>query len=105
MIFGKERDKGIVLDGLNLKVVKLGENGVTEKDILVHDAHSDNIGIHSQLVNMRYPDFPVALGVIRDVEAKTYETEVHRQVADVAQKAKIKNMEQLLHSGATWSVK
>ena len=105
MIFGKDNDKGIVLDGLNLKVVKLGENGITEKDLLVHDAHSDNIGIHSQLVNMKYPDFPVALGVIRDVEAKTYETELHRQLGQVAEKSRIKCMDELLHSGATWTVK
>ena len=38
MIFGKERDKGLVLNGLKLEVVTIGENGVTESDILVHDA-------------------------------------------------------------------
>ena len=38
MIFGKNRDKGIRVKGLGLEVVKLGENGVTEKDLLVHDA-------------------------------------------------------------------
>ena len=38
MIFGKENDKGLILEGLKLKVVNLGENGITEKNILVHDA-------------------------------------------------------------------
>ena len=36
MIFGKERDKGIRLNGLRPEVVKLGD-GVTETDLLVHD--------------------------------------------------------------------
>lgn len=104
MIFGKNKDKGIMLDGQKLKVVNLGENGITEKDLLVHDAHSNNIGIHSQLVDMKYPDFPVALGVIRDVEDRTYEAGVHEQVDEVKAKAKIKCVNDLLHSGATWTV-
>ena len=67
MIFGKGNDKGLILDGLKLKVVKLGENGITEKDILVHDAHEPNPGIHYMLANMKYPEYPVALGVLRAV--------------------------------------
>ena len=63
MIFGKNRDKGIMLDGMGLRVVTIGENGITEDDILVHDAHSENVGIHMMLADMKYPDFPVALGV------------------------------------------
>ena len=54
MIFGKNRDKGIMLDGLNLKVVKLGENGISEKDLLVHDSKADNFGIHSMLVILSF---------------------------------------------------
>ena len=40
MIFGKERDKGIRLNGLHPEVVTIGEDGVTEDDLLVHDAHA-----------------------------------------------------------------
>lgn len=105
MIFGKNRDKGIMLDGLKLKVVTLGENGITEKNLLVHDAHSDNIGIHSMLVDMKYPEYPVAMGIIRDVADKTYDDNVRDQVIEVQEKAKIKTVDQLLNSGATWTVK
>lgn len=105
MIFGENKDKGLILDGLKLKVVKIGENGITEKDILVHDAHTDNIGIHSMLVDMKYPEYPVALGVIRAVSDKTYDDNVRDQVIDVMEKSKIKTIDQLLHSGATWEVK
>ena len=73
MIFGANKDKGLVLNGLKLEVATIGENGITEKDILVHDAHTDNIGIHSMLVDMKYPEYPVALGVIRAVKDKTYD--------------------------------
>ena len=105
MIFGKNRDKGLVLDGMGLKVVTIGENGVTENDILVHDAHTKSIGIHTMLADMKGPDFPVALGVIRDVEAPTYDAGVENQVADVTRKSNIKCMDDLLHSGSTWEVK
>ena len=104
MIFGANRDKGLILENMKLKVVKIGENGVTEKDILVHDAHTDNIGLHSMLVDMKYPDYPVALGVIRDVEDMTYDDRVRDQVAEVKEKAKIKCVDDLLNSGATWTV-
>ena len=105
MIFGKNRDKGLILDGLKLKVVKIGENGITRADILVHNAHEPNPGIHMMLVNMKAPDMPVALGVIRAVKDHTYDDQVRDQLIEVRMRAKIFNMDQLLHSGETWEVK
>ena len=104
MIFGKDRDKGLALDGLKLKVVTLGENGVTEKDILLPDAKEANPGIHMMLVNMQAPDYPVALGVIRAVSDKTYDDNVRDQVLEVQNKATIRNVTDLLHSGSTWTI-
>ena len=105
MIFGKNRDKGLVLDGLKLKVVTIGEKGITEDDILTHDAHSDNIGIHMMLADMKYPEYPVALGVIRDVNDITYDAAVRMQVEQVTEKSKIHCVDDLLHSGSIWEVK
>lgn len=106
MIFGAARDKGLILDeNHKLKVVKIGENGITEKDILVHDAHTQSMGIHSMLIDMKYPDYPVALGVIRDVKDMTYDDNVRDQLLEVKAKSSIHNMDELLHSGATWEVK
>ncbi len=105
MIFGKGRNKGIMLDGWKLKVVTIGEDGVTEDDILTHDSHSDNLGLQTMLAEMRWPEFPVALGVIRQVPAQTYEDEVARQVEEVSAKARIHDMDSLLVSGSTWEQK
>ncbi|PKP41862.1 MAG: 2-oxoacid:ferredoxin oxidoreductase subunit beta [Bacteroidetes bacterium HGW-Bacteroidetes-10] len=105
MIFGKERDKGLVLDGIKLKVVKIGENGITEKDILVHDAKEENPGLHSMLIDMKFPEYPVALGVIRAVKDSTYDDNVRDQLTEVRSKSTIKTMDDLLKSGATWEVK
>ncbi len=104
MIFGKNNDKGLILEGLKLKVVCLGENNITEKDILVHDSGESNPGIHYMLANMRYPYYPVALGVIRAVEGHTYETDVEGQISNVRETAKIRCMDDLLTSGSTWIV-
>jgi len=104
MVFGKNRDKGLVLSGLSLKVVTIGQGGFTMDDILVHDAYNPNPGIHMMLANMEYPDYPVALGVIRNVKDSTYDDNVRDQVLEVMKTAKIKSVDDLLNSGDTWEV-
>ncbi len=104
MIFGKNRDKGLVLDGLKLKVVKIGEDGITEKDLLVHVSNENNPGIHTMLANMRWPNYPVALGVIRNVSAPTYDQAMENQINKVKETSNIKNMDDLFKSGNTWEV-
>jgi 2-oxoglutarate ferredoxin oxidoreductase subunit beta len=104
MIFGKNNDKGLILDGLKLRVVQIGENGITEKDIIVHDATEPNPGIQYMLANMKYPEFPVALGVIRSVEGMTYDSAMTEQIAGIKKTSKIKCMDDLLMSGSTWKV-
>ncbi len=104
MIFGKNNDKGLVLDGLKLKVAKLGENGITEKNLIVHDAFEPNPGIQYMLANMKYPQYPMALGVIRSVPGHTYESDVEEQIKGIQQDAIIKCMDDLLSSGSTWKV-
>lgn len=105
MVFGKDRDRGLVLENNMLKAVTIGEDGYTSDDILVHDAHGDNLFLHMALADMKGPELPVALGVIRDVAARTYETEVQKQVDEVTAKAKIHSLDELLNSGTTWEIK
>ena len=104
MLFGKNKEKGLVLEGMGLKAVTIGEDGYTLDDILVHDASSDNMGLHMMLAEMKGPELPVALGVIRDVKQLTYDDGVHDQVLEVTAKSKIHSVDELLHSGSTWEV-
>jgi len=53
---------------------------------------------------MRYPDYPVALGVIRSVPGQTYERDLEHQITEVRNTSKIKNMDDLLNSGSVWKV-
>lgn len=104
MIFGKNNDKGIILDGMKLKVVQIGENGYTEDDVLVHDAHEVSPFLHWMLIHMKGPEFPVALGIIRATKASTYDDKMEAQITEVKANSSIKSMNDLLHSGATWKV-
>ncbi|HNY59313.1 MAG TPA: 2-oxoacid:ferredoxin oxidoreductase subunit beta [Bacteroidales bacterium] len=104
MIFGKNNDKGIIMEDMQLKVVKLGENGITEKNILIHDAKAQSPLIHWMLAKMNFPEFPVAFGVIRAVEEDTYSLKMKRQIEYIQKNSKIKNVDDLLKSGNTWEV-
>lgn len=104
MVFGKNRNKGLILSGLSLKAVTIGEGGFSMDDILVHDATNPDPGVHMMLANMEGPDFPVALGVIRNVKDATYDDGVRDQVAEVMKTAKIHTVQDLLLSGETWDV-
>ncbi len=105
MIFGAEREYGLVQEGFGLKVVKIGENGITEKDILIHDAHCMDNTLQLKLALMEGPDFPIALGVIRDVEAPTYEQAVADQIDEISAKKPYHNFKELLMTNETWEVK
>ena len=106
MIFGKNKDKGLRFDKSGkMDVVEIGTNGGTVDDILVHDAHNPNPFLHWMLVNMKAPEFPVALGVIREVEAHTYDEALDEQIEQVKKISDIHCMDDLLNSGDTWEVK
>ena len=105
MIFGENRELGLMQEGFGLKVVKIGENGITEKDILVHDAHCEDNTLQLKLALMEGPDFPVALGVIRDVDAPTYNDAVYAQVEEVSTKKNYHNFAELLETNETWEIK
>lgn len=104
MLFGENNRKGLVLDGLQLKAVTIGEDGYTLDDILVHDAHTPATTLHMMLAMMG-EDLPVALGVIRDVEAPVYDQEVEKQIADVQAVKPVRKLQDFLMSGEVWEVK
>ena len=106
LIFGENREYGLMQEGFGLKVVKIGENGITEKDILVHDAHCEDNTLQLKLALMGNGDgFPVALGVIRDVEAPTYDDCVTAQIEEVKAQKKYHNFAELLETNDIWEVK
>lgn len=104
MIFGKEKNKGIRINGTKLEVVTIGENGITLDDILVHDQYSLDPGIHLMLAKLSPPEFPIALGVIRSASFSTYDDQVVEQISMAKQTAKIKSVDDLLNSGDVFEI-
>ena len=105
MIFGANREFGLMQEGFGLKVVKLGENGISEKELLVHDAHTIDNTLQLKLALMKGPEFPIALGVIRSVEAPTYNEAVTAQIEEVKAQKSYHNFSELLLTNETWEVK
>lgn len=105
MLFGKNKEYGIVQDGFGLKAVKVGEDGYTIDDVLVHDAHTKSNFLHQQLAMMDGNELPVAVGVIRDVETPTYNDSVDQQVAEVRAKKGFSTLRDMILAGETWEVK
>ncbi len=101
MIFGKNRDKGLIMDGMKLKPVTIGENGITEADILIHDAKEPDPTLHLALINMKAP---VVMGVIRAVEVPTLEDREAEADRIARETNKIQSFEELLFSGQTYEV-
>ena len=105
MLFGKKQERGLVQDGFGLKAVTIGDDGYTIDDVLVHDAHCQSNFLHQQLAMMDGHDLPLAIGVIRDVEAPTYNDDVASQVAEVRARKNYSCLRDLLLDGETWTVK
>jgi 2-oxoglutarate ferredoxin oxidoreductase subunit beta len=82
--------------------VKLGEDGYTEKDVLIHDAHCEDNTLQLKLAEL---EWPVVLGVIRDVEAPTYNDAVEAQIEEVSAKKPYHNFAELLETNDIWEVK
>jgi 2-oxoglutarate ferredoxin oxidoreductase subunit beta len=103
MIFGKNRDKGIRLNGMLPEIVDLNTSGVKEDDLLFHDEKADPIHAYL-LARMRRPDFPEPIGVFRDVQTQTFDDAMREQLADAVAKKGKGDLQKLLSSGDTWRV-
>ncbi len=104
MLFGKNKELGLIQDGTRFKVVKVGENGIRLEDILVHDALDHDDTKDYMLVRMSRPHFPIAMGVIRACQSEVYEDLLYEQMNTVRQTSKIKCVDDLLTSGNTFSI-
>jgi 2-oxoglutarate ferredoxin oxidoreductase subunit beta len=104
MIFGKDRDKGIRMNGAHPEVVTIGENGITEADILVHDIYLEDPSVAFMLARMEQPDFPQPVGVFRAVERPSYDQMMADQIQTAIAKSGPGNLEKLIYSGDMWTV-
>ncbi|MDD7461832.1 MAG: 2-oxoacid:ferredoxin oxidoreductase subunit beta [Prevotellaceae bacterium] len=106
LLFGENNEYGLAQEGFGLKVIKLGENGATIDDVLVHDAHAQDHTLQMKLALMdNEQGFPVALGVIRDVESLTYDDCMNQQIEELKNQKPYHNFMELLETNDIWEVK
>jgi 2-oxoglutarate ferredoxin oxidoreductase subunit beta len=104
LTFGKAKDKGIRMrTAFEPEVVVLG-NGVTEKDLVVHDEKASPTHAF-MLAQMEAPAFPVPIGIIRNVDAPVLDAGMREQIAQVTAKKGEGDLKALLYSGDTWEVR
>ena len=103
MIFGKDRDKGIRLNGLDPEVVTLG-NGISEEDLLVHDEAHESPALGYLLSRLDYPRHPLPFGVFRRIKRPTYEEQLMAQGKQAREDRGDGDLAKLFHSGDTWIV-
>ncbi len=103
LIFGKNREKGIRLNGMEPEIVELGK-GISEDDLLFHDEKAQEPSLAYLLTRMRNPEFPEPIGVFRAVDRPRYDFEMNRQIEVAREKRGPGDLQKLFHSGETWTV-
>jgi 2-oxoglutarate ferredoxin oxidoreductase subunit beta len=104
LIYGKDKDKGIRLNNLTPEIVTLGESGVSEDDLLMHNPQEANTLYTTLLSQLVHPQFPTPIGVFRALERPVYEDSLQEQI-DAAQEAKGQgDLQATLFGGGSWVV-
>ena len=105
LTFGADDEMGIRFNSktLQLEVVTIGEDGVTEDDLVVHD--ETNKVLAQMLAGLKAPEFPEAIGVLYcEANAPSYTDDVYEQRIVVREKKGAADMNALLRTGHTWTV-
>jgi 2-oxoglutarate ferredoxin oxidoreductase subunit beta len=102
LVFGKNADKGIRLNGMNPEVVSLSE--VSKDDLLIHDEKAPEPSLAFLLSRMRYPDFPEPMGVYRDIQQERYVDLVRKQIAQAKSAKGEGDLQKLIAGSETWMV-
>jgi len=102
LVFGKDQNKGIRLRGLKPVIVDLDKD-FNEKDLLIHDQFCEDSTLANLLSGFDYPDFPVPMGIIRQVESPTYGEKIEEQIKSQIEKKGIGNLEKLLRGNHAWT--
>ncbi len=105
MLFGKDHKKGIRIRNFKPEVVTIGENGVTEADIAIHDEKSQNPAVQYMLSRMDHPEFPVPIGVFRSVDRPAYTDLMASQIEAMKTQKGQGDLGKLLRGHETWEVK
>jgi 2-oxoglutarate ferredoxin oxidoreductase subunit beta len=101
LVFGKDQNKGIRLRVLKPVIVNLDE-GVNEKELLIHDQFCEDSTLANLLSGFDYPGFPVPMGILRQVEYTPYEEKIEQQIKTQIEKKGVGDLAALLRVNQVW---
>jgi 2-oxoglutarate ferredoxin oxidoreductase subunit beta len=105
MIFGKNKDKGIKMDGYKPVLIDLSQNGNSINDVLVHDEHDESPVRAIFLAHLTdYEGFPTPVGVFRQIQKETYDSGIEQQISKVIKMKGEGDLDKILFNGNTWEV-
>ena len=103
LIFGKDRTKGIRFNNGHPEVVVIGEGGITEADLIVHD--ETDMFLANMYAQMAHPEFPEPMGILHaDPTKPTYNDLLQNQVEAAKQKADQPDLQALIKGNESWVV-
>jgi 2-oxoglutarate ferredoxin oxidoreductase subunit beta len=105
MVFGKNKDKGIIIDGTTPKVVSFSDGKYSINDLLVHNEFDKSVVLAYLLGQMSNDsEFPTSIGIFRQIEKPTYDSDLNKQIESIKAKRGEGDLDKLLFSGNTWEV-
>ncbi|MBH52844.1 MAG: 2-oxoacid:ferredoxin oxidoreductase subunit beta [Opitutaceae bacterium] len=105
MVFGKGEKMGISLNGSTPEVVKLGDADPIEKNVLFHKPDQTGSLYTAMLAEMEYPNFPTPVGILRQVDKPTYDSQIHEQVVEAkASDAAKASLQDIVYGPSTWTI-
>ncbi len=105
MVFGKNNDKGIRLDGLTPQVVDISNGHYSINDLWVHDEFDKN-SFRAHILSKfdEIDGFPTPIGIFNQNFKTTYEEDFHAQINNVTKTKGEGDLKKLLFSGNIWEV-
>lgn len=108
LVFGKNEEKGVRLDGLKPEVVSLENGEFSKDDLWVHD-ETDRTKAYllSRFFDEPVDDathFPRPFGVLYAVNRPCYDDGVNAQVNEVIERKGVGDLDELLRGPETWTV-
>ena len=101
LIFGKEKKKGIRLNGLQAETIDINDS-LDLSTLLVHDQKSEDPLMAHLLSGMNFPDFPVPMGIFRQVEHPRFEESIETQIQNQIRNKGKGNLRKLIRGSQVW---
>jgi 2-oxoglutarate ferredoxin oxidoreductase subunit beta len=102
LLFGKDKEKAVVVEEMSPKVVPASE--APKERLLVHKPGLEDPAYAFLISGMTYPEFPVPMGIFRNVQRPTYDEILGGQVEKAKAKAKDTSFKALFDGLETWTI-